>query len=115
MVKFYDQEIGRVSTKHRELKQIFTDEDFKVAESGVTAQVLYDQLISTLNTKKIPIENIIGLDSDGCNVMMRCDNSVSTRMQLLCPGIIILKCICHSLNLCSSSACKVLPCICEYL
>ncbi|XP_047505901.1 uncharacterized protein LOC125050238 [Pieris napi] len=52
---------------------------------------------------------MIGFGSDGCNTMMGCRNSVSSRFRQLCPGIIVLKCLCHSLHLCASDACKELP------
>ncbi|CAI6372540.1 unnamed protein product [Macrosiphum euphorbiae] len=42
-------------------------------------------------------------------------NSVSTLMKEMFPGIMIVKCICHSLHLCCSQACKSLPRRCEDL
>lgn len=40
-------------------------------------------------------------------------NSVASRFYTECPGIYVFKCICHSLHLCASEACKVLPRACE--
>ena len=45
--------------------------------------------------------------------LARC--SVALRMRELCPGLRVCKCICHSLHLCCSEACKVLPRSCEDL
>lgn len=80
-----------------------------------TAQHLFETVIKSFEENSIPIENIIGFGSDGCNTMMGCHNSVSNRFRAKCPGIIALKCVCHSLHLCASDACKQLPAECEKL
>jgi hypothetical protein len=41
--------------------------------------------------------------------MMGQHNSVSSRFKEMCPGISVYKCICHSLHICGSEACKKLP------
>lgn len=82
-------------------------------QPAATAEHLFNCLIETLNRFSIPLDNIIGFGSDGCNVMMGSKNSVATRFRELCPGIFILKCICHSAHLCASEACKKLPRSCE--
>jgi len=66
-----------------------------------------------LNRFKIPLDNIIGFCSDGCNVMVGSRNSVASRFSHMYPGIFILKCICHSAHLCASEACKKIPRSCE--
>ena len=60
-------------------------------------------------------KNIVGFAADGANVMMGDHNSMKSRLIEDCPGIFILKCICHSLHLCASEACKALPSRCEEL
>lgn len=97
--------------------------------SSASAEHLYNGLISTLNEYEIPLTNIIGFGSDGCNVMMGKHNSVVSRLRESCPsikhlqksvfeffscnfimflGIFIMKCVCHSAHLCASYACKQL-------
>ncbi|XP_008187418.1 uncharacterized protein LOC103310549 [Acyrthosiphon pisum] len=93
--------------------QLFTDSDS--ANQGATAQKIFDELIKAFNESKIPLNNIIGFASDGCNSMMGQWNSVSSRFNEHMPGVFIQKCICHSLHLCASSACKTLPRSCEDL
>jgi len=46
---------------------------------------------------------------------MGANNSIASRMILNYPGISIWTCICHSLHLCASEACKILPKRCEDL
>lgn len=65
--------------------------------------------IDTFRKNNIPLDNIIGFASDNCNTMMGVNNSVASRFRILCPNIIIIGCICHSLHLCASSACRELP------
>jgi hypothetical protein len=64
--------------------------------------------INLFQNKNIPITNIIGFGSGGCNTMFGKHNSVSSRFRDSCPGIMTIKCICHSLHLRVSNACKVL-------
>ncbi len=63
----------------------------------------------------VPLENIVGFGSDGCNTMMGKHNSVSSRLKSDLPGITVQRCVCHSLHLCASEACRQLPRRCEDL
>lgn len=98
-VRFFDDELLKVETYFWELVPIHSS----------TAESIFDALIKTFTSRNIPRENIIGFGSDGCNVMMGRNNSVSTRFVELCPEIKIVKCVCHSLHICASEACKILP------
>lgn len=51
-------------------------------------------------------ENLIGLASDGANVMAGQNNSVMTRLKAENKSIFLMKCICHSFNLCANYAFK---------
>ncbi|KAL4714294.1 hypothetical protein ACJJTC_009646 [Scirpophaga incertulas] len=52
-----------------------------MASEGATAQAIYDFIIKKFTDRGIPLENIIGFASDGCNVMMGSQNSVASRFQ----------------------------------
>jgi len=54
-------------------------------------------------------ENLIGFASDGANVMAGQNNSVMTKLKVENKFIFLIKCTCHSFNLCASYACKKLP------
>ena len=58
---------------------------------------------------------MIGFGADGCSVMMGINNSVASRFRNDCPGLVVIKCVCHSAHLCASEACKHLPRKCEDL
>lgn len=83
--------------------------------SSASAENLYNGLIKTMTDFNITLSNIIGFGSDGCNTMMGEHNSVASRFRQSCPGIFVLKCVCHSAHLCVSEACKYLPRACEDL
>lgn len=110
--RYFDDEEGRVTTKFWELCQIFEGD---LLTEGATAERLFEILSKSFEDRKVPFKNIIGFASDGCNAMMGGKNSVASRFKEKCPGITLLKCICHSLHLCASEACKELPRSCEAL
>ncbi|XP_068204715.1 zinc finger BED domain-containing protein 5-like [Palaemon carinicauda] len=105
----------KIISRFWELCQVFKPEDFDTANEGATGEKLFNSIISTFKTHNIPMKNVVGFGSEGCNVMMGCNNSVSSRLRLECPGIVVMKCICHSAHLCASEACKTLPRRCEDL
>lgn len=107
VVRYFDSTMGKIVSSLWELISVY-DEQKEVHAQG-TAEHLFNKIMETFNKHQIPVANIIGFGSDGCNVMMGEFNSVASRFKVLCPGIFISKCICHSLHLCSSQACKSLP------
>lgn len=110
LVKFYDKQVGLVVTSFWGLIPIFGEgTDYEAASHGATAELTYQIIIKTFEQEDIPLDNLIGFASDGCNVMMGQHNSVASRLIQNFPGITILKCVCHSLHLCASEACKMLP------
>jgi len=42
--------------------------------------------MSTLSEYEVPMNNLIGFGSDGCNVMMGLHNSVASRLRASFPG-----------------------------
>lgn len=109
--RFFDESTGHVESKFWELTNVFDIKNDK--QPAATAEHLFNCIIETLNRSNVPLDNLIGFASDGCNVMMGSTNSVASRFRLMFPGIFILKCICHSAHLCASEACKQLPRSCE--
>lgn len=104
VVRYFDKNLGTIESALWELVTVLDE-----TETQGTAQHIFNKIINSFKEFQIPVNrNIIGFASDGCNVMMA-HNSVATRFMELCPGIFILKCICHSLHICSSEACKSLP------
>ena len=77
-------------------------------ESG-TADGIFNAIVEFLKSENIPFEKCIGLATDGCNAMCGRNNSVITKFREKLPRIVHIKCICHSIQLCSSYALKVMP------
>lgn len=113
-VRYFDEKMGCIVSNFFGLIQCFKDNNNEAIE-GMTAAIIYEKLINYFKLANIPFENWVGFGSDGCNTMFGEHNSVVSRLILNFPGIIIQKCICHSLHLCASEACKVLPRYCEDL
>lgn len=112
IVRFFDRAANTVKTSMLQLIDMYnTNEDMQ----GSTGQNLYTQLMHTLGTHQIPLENFIGFAADGASNIMGELNSLSSRLRSNLPGITIIKCVCHSLHLCASEAARTLPKHCEDL
>lgn len=94
---------------------VFDRNNPKAAEEGATARRLFECLIKSFEEDNVPLHQIIGFGSDGCNTMFGVDNGVATKMEDFLPGLVLSKCICHSLDLSASKACECLPRRCEDL
>lgn len=80
----------------------------KINSTNSGADTLFVAFKQCITSKQIPIENIIGLASDGANVMLGKNNSFRTRLASDTKVLIIMKCICHSSALIASKASKFL-------
>lgn len=76
--------------------------------SKADAISIYNVIKEFFVSFSIPMQNLIGLATDGANVMA---GEVGGLKALLCNknDIFYIKCTCHSLHLCSSYACKQMP------
>lgn len=110
VVRYFDEEKKQIISQFFKLLNVF---DEVTGNTAATAENLYKMLISAFTSHNVPLENIIGFGSDGCNTMMGAHNSVASRLRENFEGIVINKCVCHSLHLVVSQACKVIPRICE--
>uniref|UniRef100_A0A6P7FRN4 E3 SUMO-protein ligase KIAA1586-like n=1 Tax=Diabrotica virgifera virgifera TaxID=50390 RepID=A0A6P7FRN4_DIAVI len=107
VVRYFDEETGNIVSKFWELVAVYSKngEDRQQA----TAEQLFLSIKNSFMEFGIPPENVVGFASDGTNVMMGKHNSVASRFIENYPGIVIMKCICHSAHLCASEACKNFP------
>lgn len=109
VVRFFDTNIDKISTQFWDLLPIYNNDNPDQVNAGATAENIFSNVINSFKKNSVNIENIIGFGSDGCSTMMGQNNSVSSRMKEMFPGVFIMRCICHSLHLCCSVACKSLP------
>ncbi|KAI8120460.1 hypothetical protein CVS40_8308 [Lucilia cuprina] len=80
----------------------------KIEIRNSDAQSLYEAVKDLFKDYGIPLENIIGLATDGANVMAGEVNGFQSKLKSD-VDIFYIKCTCHSLHLCSAYACKKLP------
>jgi len=107
LVQFFSPEEKIVKTQLLELAAL----DAK----NCSANMLFQKFKDILNSKDIPITNIVGMASDNASVMTGCNNLFFSRLQLETSGVVLLNCICHSSAIIASRACEKLPDSCENL
>lgn len=83
-------------------------------ESG-NAEGIVQCLLNILEKYKLKIENMRGLGTDNAAVMTGINNGVHKKLQAYNPNLILIRCICHSLQLAASAATKELPRNLEFL
>ncbi|XP_063890379.1 uncharacterized protein LOC135116761 [Helicoverpa armigera] len=108
VVRYFDHDAQKICSAFWELYKIFKETDTNDIPTA-NAENLYRALIDSFTSRNVPLTNMIGFGSDGCNVMMGDNDSVKTRLTRDLPGIVISKCVCHSAHLCASQACKEIP------
>jgi len=82
-----------------------------------TAVALYDSLVNYLKEINLPVKNLIGIGTDDASNLCGKNHSLFTLLKerVPLPQLQIVRCICHSLHLCSSKASEVLPSSLEFL
>lgn len=99
VVRYYQNSVEKVCDRFLGLVEV---------EKG-SAESLFNSIIELLNNYKIKIENMIGFAADNASVMMGKKNGLQAKFKQIIPHVFVMGCVCHSFNLCSSAACKMLP------
>lgn len=110
IVKYFDRAENAIKTAMLGILNVYGGHD-----GGSSGEALFNKIINCLNSYDIPLNNLIGFAADGASNMMGSFNSVTSRLKQEVPGISILRCVSHSIHLCSSEAAKTLPRCCEEL
>lgn len=74
-----------------------------------SAQKLCEEFKEYLKSKDISLSNLIGVASDGANVMIGKNNSFFSHLKSELPNLVLMHCICHSSALAASKATALLP------
>jgi hypothetical protein len=98
-IKFYSQKHCTMRTDYLGM--------FEVART--TSLDLYEGLKSFLSANKIDVTKIIGIRADGASNMVGAHNSLFTLLKRDVPTLELVKCVCHSIHLCSEKAIEELP------
>ena len=96
---------GVVHTKFLTIKHL---------QDGVTAADIHGALLEILNSKDIPLSNLIALGTDGASTMVGKRNGVTTKFKNENSNIISVHCAAHRLALASSQAANKIPGLVDY-
>ena len=100
MLRFFDNSLGVVRCVFFKLEGV----------ERATAEQLYlliDKHFQTSDTLKY--DYLVGLGTDGANVMLGKRNSVMSRLCINQPGLVALHCNCHIAALIAKASCTILP------
>ncbi|GBP92889.1 hypothetical protein EVAR_49048_1 [Eumeta japonica] len=78
VVRYFDQDAQKICSTFWELYKVFkqTSDTDDTSIPTANAENLYRALIDSLTNRNVPLTNMIGFGSDGCNVMMGDNDSV---------------------------------------
>ncbi|KAH6939682.1 hypothetical protein HPB50_020615 [Hyalomma asiaticum] len=82
---------------------------------GSNAQHISQGLLDFLTKVGLDFSRCVGIGTDGCNVMVGKNNSLYTNLRRKNEDLVLVKCVCHSIQLCASKAIEVLPRSLEFL
>lgn len=89
VIKYYSSKNQKIVTTFLKMIQL----------SSGDAQSIFNVIISTLKEFNLNICNMVGLGTDNANVMVGAISGVITKLKELNPNIVLIPCICHSLQL----------------
>lgn len=98
-IKFYSNCTNSIKTKFLCMVDI----------EGETSQHLFDALNGALVDRGLDLQAIIGFAADTTNVMFGENSGIVTKIKEVNPHCVFVKCVCHSVALAVSYACKILP------
>ena len=108
---------AQMCLSHKFLVRYFDEDKRKVTDSllgmteveNATAEGLDKCVKDLFHENDIPLSNIIGFASDNCSTMLGANKGVQALLKKDVPSVFVLGCVCHSLALRCSEACKHLP------
>lgn len=68
------------------------------------AESIANAVKNTLTLYKLPLHNLIGIATDNASVMVGINNGLYQKLKLDVPHLVLIKCMCHSLQLAISHA-----------
>lgn len=97
-------------------KKLITSTFYRLIQmAGSDAEDMSEAVLYALSQDNLSVRKLMGIGTDGANVMVGSHNSVFTRLKELQQDLILVKCLCHSLALAVSKAVEILPKQLEYV
>jgi hypothetical protein len=82
----------------------------------LNADAIVSAILNILKKYNLKIKNLKGIGTDNASVMTGINNGVYTKLKEFSPNLILIRCVCHSLQLAVSAAAKeFLPTNLEFL
>lgn len=95
---------------YNKIEEQTVDSFFGLLELNVgTTDAIFEAVTNLFAKHSIPLTNLIGFASDNASVMMGHLHGVKAKLEKEVPNIFVIGCMSHSLHLCASKACAVLP------
>ena len=93
-----------------------TSQFLAVRELKATRAVeIYEAITSALKDKNLPLEQLVGMATDGAAVMLGVRNGVTTKFKQDQPTMITTHCMAHRLQLVSEKAANQVPYLVKYI
>lgn len=105
LVNYPKLESGKKAESVWEILEVF--EKNKKAEA--TGERLYTCITESFMNQEVPLQNIFCVSFDGASANLGVHDSIVSRLQVLIPDIIVMRCFSHSTDLCVGGATKTLP------
>jgi hypothetical protein len=84
--------------------------------SACNAAAITESVKNTLSLHDIPLKKLVGIGTDNASVMVGVNNGVVAQLRKHVPNLVLVHCLCHSLQLAVSAASsETLPRNLEYL
>ena len=97
VVRFFDEVTQLVQTCFWKLEQIFSEQNRDFVRDGATVERLYSEVMKSISEAGVPLDNVVGFGSDGCNTMMG-RHKVCVRERVLCvPCVSVLTYVYYSM------------------
>ena len=81
---------------------------------GGTAPEIVDTLLNVFTPRKISLDELCGIATDGASVMVGCRTGVTTQLKDKNPYLLSIQCIAHCLALASGQGADSVPYIKQY-
>lgn len=104
-VRFHNSKTNCISNTFLDLK--------KVANGA--AEVMHQCVMDILSDHGLSLKDCVGIATDGANSMCGEHNSLWSRLREGNPDLILVKCMCHSLDLVAAKSMQTMPPVLEYV
>lgn len=104
-VRFFNSLTSGISDTFLDLREV----------SNGTAEAMHQCVLGILSDHDLDIKDCVGIATDGANSMCGEHNSLWSRLREGNPNLILVKCVCHSLDLVAAKSMETMPSALEHM